>query len=400
MPRPTPFHSRTSALCETQSWQDWSGYLSATAYELNPLHEYYAIRTAAAVLDISPLYKYHIHGPDALRLLNRVLTRDLSRLAIGQVRYTAWCDEAGKVIDDGTVARLDETFFRLTSADPSLRWLQDNGCGLRATVEDASESIAALALQGPASRDVLGRLAGPGSATIKYFHAAQLDVAGIPAMVSRTGYTGDLGYEIWVEPQDAERLWDRLMEAGEAKRLRAAGNVALDMARIEAGFLLIAVDYISAKKTMFEFQTSSPFELGLGWTVDLDGGRDYFVGQAALRREKARGPAQATVGLEVDLRSLEGLFRAFGMPLQLPAVPWTAAVPVYHLDGEQIGKATSGMWSPLLKKYIALARLGAQHARPGESVHLEVTVEARRLRAEARVVRLPFLQLPRKKSNA
>ena len=399
MPRPTPFHSRTSALCESQAWQDWSGYLSATTYELNHLYEYYAIRTSAALIDISPLFKYYLHGPDAVRLLNRVLTRDVSRLPVGGVRYTPWCDEAGKVIDDGTVARLDDTLFRLTSADPSLRWLQDNGAGLQVTVEDVSEGLAALALQGPASRDLLARLAGPEAAQLKYFRAARFDLAGLPATVSRTGYTGDLGYEIWVEPQDAERLWDTLMEAGEAYRLHAAGNVALDMARIEAGLLLIAVDYVSAKKTMFDFQKSTPYELGLGWTVDLNGGRDYFVGRAALEKEKARGPAQATVGLEVEPAALEALYRAFDMPLQLPAAPWNIPVPVYDLDGEQIGKATSGMWSPLLKKYIALARLRAPHAHPGAQVHLEVTVEAQRLRAEARVVKTPFLELESKRSE-
>jgi aminomethyltransferase len=397
MPRPTPFHSRTAPLCEGQSWQDWSGFLSATSYELNHQYEYYAIRTSAGLIDISPLYKYHLHGPDALRLLNRVQVRDLGSLAVGQVKYTAWCDEAGKVIDDGTVACLGETSYRLTAADPTLRWLQDNAYGLQVEVEDASEALAALALQGPASRDLLVRLAGEPVSRLRYFRLMQADLAGLPVTITRTGYTGDLGYEIWVEPQHAERLWDALVEAGEAYRLRAAGNLALDMARIEAGLLLIAVDYLSAKKTMFEVQKSSPFELGLGWMVDLDGGRDYFIGQPALQREKARGPAWAMVGLEVSLPSLEALYRSFDMPLQLPAAAWNVAVPVYHPDGEQIGKATSGMWSPVLKRYIALARLRAEHATPGTPVHLEMTIEAQRLRSEATVVKTPFLDLERKK---
>jgi aminomethyltransferase len=402
MSRLTPFHSRTSALNESQSWQDWSGYLSANLYDLNHLYEYYAIRTSAALIDISPLYKYHIHGRDALRLLNRVATRDLSGCAVGQARYTPWCDDDGKVIDDGTIARLAEDRYRLTSADPTLRWLEENARGLQVQVEDVSAGLAALALQGPSSRDLLVRLAGDGVRALKYYELGDFNLAAgasaeVPATISRTGFTGDLGYELWVEPQHAEQLWDALMEAGQAYRLRPAGNLALDMARIEAGFLLIAVDYTSSKKTMFELQKSSPLELGLGWTVNLNGGRDYFVGKAALQREKARGPAWSTIGLEIDLASLENLYRAFDMPLQLPAAAWNSPVPIYALEGEQVGRATSGVWSPLLKKYIAIARLRTQHASPGARVMMEVTIEAQRLRAEAVVVRRAFYDPERKR---
>jgi len=395
MPRRTAFYSRTSALCESQSWQEWSGFLSANQYELTHTHEYYAIRTAAALFDVSPLYKYHVYGRGAARLLNRVVTRDVSQCAVGQVMYTPWCDDEGKVIDDGTLARLDDTLFRLTAADPTLRWLEDNALGLDARVEDVTESLAALSLQGPTSRDLLSCLTDYELRELKYFRLAPISLAGVPVTLSRTGFTGDLGYEIWIEPQHAETVWDALLDVGQRYRLRAAGNIALDMARIEAGLLLIAADFNSSKKVMFEIQKSTPFELGLGWTVKLN--KDNFVGKAALKREARQGSAWATVGLEIQLPSLESVYRSFGMPLQLPDRSWTSAVPVYA-TGRHIGKATSGTWSPLLKKYIALARLKPAYARPGTRVWMEVTVEAHRKYVEALVVETPFFAPERKKN--
>ncbi|MGQ0602463.1 MAG: aminomethyltransferase family protein, partial [Anaerolineales bacterium] len=349
MPRPSPFHSRTSALCESHSWQEWSGYLSANMYELEHTHEYYAIRTACGLFDLSPLYKYHIHGRDAARLLNRVVTRDVRACAVGQVMYTAWCDDDGQIIDDGTLARLAADSFRLTAADPTYHWLKENAVRLDVRIDDVSDSIAALSLQGPTSRAILDSISNSPISDLRYFRLIQTTLAGIPVTLSRTGYTGDLGYEIWTEPQYAERLWDTLMEAGQAYRLRAMGYQAMDMTRIEAGLLLINVDFYSASKTLFAIQKSSPLELGLGWTVKLE--KDYFVGQRALQREHARGPAWATVGLEVSLPALEALYRSFGMPLYMPAHAWSTAVPVYA-NGQQIGKATSGTWSPILKKSI------------------------------------------------
>ena len=394
MPRYTPFYGRTSALCESHSWQEWAGFLSANTYELEHMHEYYAIRTAAGLLDISPLYKYHIHGPDAFKLVNRVVTRDVARCAVGQVMYTPWCDDEGKIIDDGTLARLDENFFRLTAADPTLHWLYDNAAGLEVQLEDVSESLAALALQGPMSRDILSPITDVDLSRLKFFRLTQANIGSIPVTISRTGYTGDLGYEIWVEPKAAERLWDTLMQAGQAYQLRAAGNLALDMVRIEAGLLLINVDFYSSKHTLFEIQKSTPFELGLGWTVHLD--KPYFVGQAALRREKTQGSAWATIGLEIELPSLEAVYRSFGMPLSLPLASWNEAVPVYA-RGRQIGKATSGTWSPVLKSYIALARLKPAYVQPGTRVAMEVTVEAHRRQAEAVVVETPFFNPDRKR---
>jgi aminomethyltransferase len=366
-------------------------------YELDHMHEYNAVRTSCGLFDVSPLYKYHVHGPDALHLLNRVVTRDVSRLKIGQVYYTPWCDDAGKMVDDGTLTRLDDDFFRLTAAEPTAAWLEDNAFGLDMTIEDVTDDVAALALQGPTSRAVLQQLTNFDLAGLGYFRAARARLAGIPAVVTRTGYTGDLGYEIWVEPHQAESLWDELMSAGEAYKLRPTGMVALDMLRIEAGLILVDVDFTSARKTMFEVQKTSPYELGLDWTVKLE--KDYFVGQAALQAEKAQGSPTQMVGLEVDIGVLEDLFARFGMPLHLPYESWNDTLPVYA-DANQrrhIGRATSGTWSPVLKKYVVMARIRPEFAGLGRTVYFETTIEAHRLPVPATVVKMPFFDPPRKR---
>lgn len=391
--KPTPFYPRTSLLCDSYSWAEWSGWLSANTYDIDHTQEYMAIRTSCAVFDTSPLYKYHIHGPDASKLMNRVVTQDVSRYAVGRCMYTPWCDDEGKIIDDGILARLEEQTFRLTSADPTLYWLEDNATGLDVTVEEVTEALAVLALQGPYSRQLLQSLSDADFDRLPYFSIMNAKLADIPVAISRTGYTGDLGYEIWVEPHQAVQLWDVLFEAGKAYRLRPFGEYALDMARIEAGLLLAEVDFHSSKKVLYGFQKSSPLELGLGWTVKLD--KEFFVGQRALKRELARGPVWMTMGIEVDLISLEAIFGEFGMPLHLPYQSWSEAVPIYS-GGRQIGKATSGTWSPMLKKYIAIARLKPRFARLGTSVDMEVTIDAQRKKARATVVKMPFFNPPRK----
>jgi aminomethyltransferase len=398
MPKPTPFHSRTSALCASHSWQDWSGFLSASMYELDHIHEYNAVRTTCGVFDISPLFKYHVRGRDALALLNRMVTRDVSKCRIGQVIYTAWCDDAGKVIDDGTIARLGEDSFRVTAAIPTLDWLQDNAFGLEVEIADVTEETGAVSLQGPTSRALLQQLTSTDLDGLEYFRLVEEKLAGVSVQLSRTGYTGDLGYEIFVDAVDAERLWDTLMEVGRRYGLHPAGNTALDMVRIEAGLLLIDVDFISCKKTLFEVEKSTPYELGLGWLVKLQ--KEYFVGQDALRREQARGTGSRTVGLLVDVVALEKLFSRFSMPLSLPYTSWNDAVPIYA-DADQrqhIGKATSGTWSPILKKYPVIARVKPQYAEPGKSVFLETTVEGQRFAVPATVVKMPFFDPPRKKA--
>lgn len=396
MPIPTSFHSRTSALCESHEWREWSGYLAAAAYEPSHEREYFAIRNSAALIDVSPLFKYEITGPDAQRAVDRIITRDVSGCRVGQVLYTPWCDEEGQVIDDGTVARLDDDCFRITAADPNLRWFQDVSYGFNAQVTDVSEDLAALSIQGPFSRHILKEVVnGIDFDRLRYFRLARGQAGGFPITVTRTGYTGDLGYELWVRPQYAEQLWDCLMERGSAYGLLPAGMVALDIARIEAGLLLIEVDYISAHKARIEAQKSSPYELGLGWTV-APAGVD-FIGRSALRAEKARGSKWTFVGLEVNWTDLERLYAAVDLPPHVAGRASRLAVPIYK-NGRQIGHATSQTFSPILKKYIAIGTVLSKEATFGAQVDIEVTVEYSRETARATLVRPPFFDPERKRS--
>jgi aminomethyltransferase len=395
MLKTTPFHERTAPLCVSHNWRRWAGYVVASSYELQHDREYHAIRGSAALLDVSPLYKYLVHGTDAARLLDRVVTRDVASAKPGQVLYTPWCDVAGKVLDDGTVARLDEPTFRMTAADPNLRWLEDNALGLDVTIDDVSESTAALALQGPGSRAILERVCEHPFSDLKYFRLTKARLRGIPVTISRTGYTGDLGYEIWLDARNALAVWDALIETGTPYGITPTGILALDVARIEAGLMLIDVDYVSGRRTLMDAQASSPFELDLGWTVSLE--KERFVGKAALAAEAARGPAWAFVGIEVDWDSLERLYLEAGLTPRLPTVAWRTSVPLYAA-GAQIGYATSGCWSPMLKKYIALAHVQAARSSPGTLVEMEMTVEHCRKRAAARVVKKPFFDPARKRA--
>ena len=393
--RQTPFHARTSALSEGQNWRRWAGYVVASSYELAHDREYHAIRSSAALFDVSPLYKYLITGRDAARLLDRVVTRNVSASKLHQVLYTPWCDSAGKVIDDGTISRLGEDVFRMTSADPNLRWLTTNALGLDVSIEDVSEKTAALSLQGPTSRAILEDLTDIDLRALKFFRLTHAKVLGVPFTISRTGYTGDLGYELWIEAVHAETLWDALMDSGRKFGITPAGILALDVARIEAGLLLIEVDYISSHRALIEAQKSSPYELNLGWAVDL--GKERFVGRAALAKEHARGPAWQFVGIEVEWESLERLFANVGLPPRLPTIAWRASVPLYAGD-QQVGYATSGCWSPILKRYIALGHVRAPHAAPGRALDIEITVEHHRQRASAKVVKTPFFNPERKRA--
>ena len=388
MPIGTPFHERTFPLCESLNYREWSGYYTVSAYETHHEHEYNAIRNAAALIDISPLFKYRVTGKDATRLVDRVITRDVNKLSVGQVIYTPWCDEQGKVIDDGTVSRLEENVYRWTAADPSLRWFTQNAMGLDVNIEDISESVAALALQGPTSGRLLKALAENADIeNLKYFRVAKGIVAGVPVEISRTGYTGDLGYEIWVQAEQALRVWDALVEAGRIFDLKPAGMLALDVARIEAGLLLIDVDFNSSKKALVTAQKYSPFEMGLGRLVHLD--KNRFIGQQALMAEKKRGPAKLIVGLEIDWTEVERYYEAVGLPPAVSPIASRVAVPVY-CNGQHIGKATSTTWSPVLKKMIALATVTNDFAKPGTRIEIEITVEAVRHRVAAKVVKTPF----------
>jgi aminomethyltransferase len=393
MPIGTAVHERTLALCESLNFREWSGYYAVSAYESHHEHEYNAIRNASALIDVSPLYKYLVTGKDAARLVDRMITRDVAKMAVGQVYYTPWCDEHGKVIDDGTVSRLEEQTFRWTSADPSLRWFRQNAQGLDVHVEDISEEIAALSLQGPTSGRLLRAVANADIDRLKYFRVTRGTIAGIPLEISRTGYTGDLGYEIWMPAGKAIQVWDALMSGGRPFDIKPAGMLALDVARIEAGLLLIEVDFFSCRKAMIASQMYSPYELGMSRLVSLD--KAKFIGQQALRAEQRRGAARQVVGLEIDWNEVERLYDKVGLAPAVAATASRVAVPVYR-NGRQVGRATSTTWSPVLKRMIALATIDRPHYAEGTALQMEMTVEAVRHRVAAKVVKTPFFNPPRK----
>ena len=391
----TPFHERVAARCLPQNWRRWAGHITVGSYDLGLDREYWAIRDAAALIDVSPLMKYLIEGPDARRLLDRLIPRDMAKLAVGQVYYTGWCDDDGKMLDDGTVTRLGEQSYRLTSAEPSLRWLHMNAVGMDVTVSEVTEKLGALSLQGPKSRAVLNRCCDTPLDGLKFFRMGRYRLAGRDVTISRTGYTGDLGYEIWMDVADALPVWDALLEAGADYGLIPCGILAMDMARVEAGLFMLDVDYTAANHAWIAGQKSSPYEMGLGWTVALDK-PGYFVGRRALEREHREGSAWKLVGLEVDWTGLERVYGAAGLPPQIPATAVRGSLPVRR-DGRQVGYASTSTWSPVLKKYIALVHLERPHYEPGTRVEVEITVEHHRRYAPATVVSLPFYDPPWKR---
>jgi glycine cleavage system T protein (aminomethyltransferase) len=393
MPIGTPLHERTFPLCESLNYREWSGYYTVSAYESHHEHEYNAIRNAAALIDVSPLFKYMVTGPDAARLVDRLITRDVSKMTVGQVFYTPWCDEHGKVIDDGTVSRLADQTFRWTAADPSLRWFRQNARGMNVQIEDVSEEVAAVALQGPTSAKLLRAVASADIDRLKYFRVTSGTIAGVAVDISRTGYTGDLGYEVWMPAARALDVWDALMDGGRPFDIKPAGMLALDVARIEAGLLLIEVDFFSSRKAMIASQMYTPYELGMGRLVSPDKGR--FIGQRALREEQAAGPARQIVGLEIDWNEVEKLYDAAGLAPAVAATASRVATPVYR-NGRQVGKATSTTWSPVLKRMIALASVDRPHGAEGTELQFEMTVEAVRHRVRAKIVKTPFFNPGRK----
>ena len=393
MPVGTAFHERTLALCESLNYREWSGYYTVSVYEMHHEHEYNAIRNSAALIDISPLFKYKVTGKDATKFVNRVISRDINKVAIDQVIYCCWCDPEGKVIDDGTITRLAENEYRWTAADPSLRWFQQNALGLNVRIEDITEQVAALALQGPTSGRLLNAVAEADIANLKYFRVTHGKIAGVNVDISRTGYTGDLGFEIWMPWRDAVKVWDELNSKGKDFDIHPAGMIALDIARIEAGLILIEVDYTSSKKALIDAQKFSPAEIGLGKLVDLK--KETFVGRETLAREAKKGADRALVGLEIDWNEVESLYDKVGMAPQVPSMASRTAVPVYR-GGRVVGKATSTTWSPTLKKMIALACVNRENSIVGTALNMEITVEAVRHTVSAKIVPLPFFNPARK----
>ncbi|MEM7516348.1 MAG: aminomethyltransferase family protein, partial [Planctomycetota bacterium] len=383
--------------CTSRRWKDWAGWAAVCSFESCHEAEYFAIRQAAGLLDVSPLFKLEIRGRDAAEFLSYVWTRDITKLKAGRVVYGCWCDDDGHVLDDGTITRLSTTRFRMTSAEPAYAWLCERSRGFDVEIEDVTKSVCALALQGPTSRAIVSDVFGESAAKLGFFRGAEerLLGSGPPVYITRTGYTGDLGYELWLAPDHALECWDALIEHGERHRIRPIGLDALDVSRLEAGFLLCGVEYKSAKTARTAIQKSTPYELGLDWCVELD--REPFVGQAALRAEAQSGPKWKLVGLVSDWDETEAHFEAAGLPPSLPAGAWRDGRPVY--DGaQQIGRATSGTWSPTLKQNIALASVEARYATPGTELRLEETVEYERKTVRATVTERPFFDPPRKKA--
>lgn len=377
-------------------WKDWAGYYAVCSYDAYHEREYYAFRHAAGLIDVTPLFKYEIHGPAAAAFLSHVMARNIEKLKIAQVAYCCWCDNEGKLLDDGTVWRLSDTHFRVTAAEPNLAWFHHNARGYDVTIEDSTQKIAALSLQGPRSREILCEVTDAPLEALRFFRLTRGKIDGFEATITRTGYTGDLGYEIWVDNEHAVGLWDALMAAGRPFGIEPAGLDALDMCRIEAAFIMNGVDYFSANHCLIEGRKSTPYEAGLGWTVNLD--RDPFNGQAALRAEKGRGPARRFIGLDIDWEGYESLFARHGLPPEVCNAAWRSAVPVFDARGKQVGQATSGSWSPTLKKNLALATVSAPHGKIGDTLQIEVTVEYVRHKVPAVVRKKPFFDPERKRA--
>ncbi len=387
----TPFHPRTESLCRSYDWRQWSGYLAVGSYNDFVQPEYAAIRNAAALIDISPLYKYWVSGRDAVALIDRIVTQHAGAMKPGQVTYAPWLDADGKVRQDGTVFRLADDCFKIAAAEPAFDWIRRNAVGFDVEIRDRSADFAALSLQGPHSRPILVELCGERLAELGFFRSTQAEIAGAEVLISRTGYTGDLGYEIWLPSARAVAVWDALATAGDRWQLTPCGLAAMDVARVEAGFILIGVDYVSAEFAHLAQDKVSPYEIGLGWTVKL--GKGNFIGRQALLKERARGgPSRRLVGLQIDWETLERTYLEADLMPDLPMTVCREPIPVYSDEGLQVGRVTSRVWSKLLKSYIALATVDAAHAELGGRLHMEVTVHYRRRRVQATVVTPAFFR--------
>jgi len=393
----TAFSPRQQELNTKQAWGEWAGYFAPAVYADFHDIEYSAIREAAAVIDTSPLYKYVVRGADATRLLDRVITRDVSKMQVDQVYYTPWCDEAGKVVDDGTVTRIAEREYRITAADPCYRWFLLNATGLDVDVEDVSAQLAGLALQGKLSREVLEAATRQDWADVKYFRHRRTEIGGVEVSVTRTGYTGDRGYELWIPSDGALDVWDAVFEAGEPFGLFPAGIRALDAARVEAGLILIEAEYTSAKHAISPEQTYSPFELGLGRLVDLGKAADFTGRRALIAEQQAGGPPRRLVGLELDWAGIESMYAKHGLASMISPFVDRAPVPVYK-DNKQVGRATSISWGTTIKKMVGFGSVDKDLEKLGTRVSVEYSVEGERGKVAATVVVLPFLDLPRKRA--
>lgn len=394
MPLTTPFHPRIQQLCTEQAFKIWAGYLAPRRYGPAPDEEYHAYRHAAGLLDISPLCKYEVRGSDAGEFISYLFTREVASLRPGRVLYGAFCNHRGLMVDDGTVTRLPDGRYRITTASPALHWFELHRRGFDATVEDASRSLAALAVQGPASREILAGVAGSSIKDLRFFHAGDFRIAGVPVEVSRTGYTGDIGYEIWIPAKAALSVYDAVLEEGSRHGLAPAGLDALDVARIEAGFIMQDVEYKSAPLCESRSQAASPLEVRLDWAVERD--RGPFLGDRALQEIAGRGPSRVLCGLEIDGEAVERSYESAGLFPRLPVEAFRAPAPILH-RGREAGYVTSRAWSPLLKRYLALGFLPPDLAEPGGKIRVQLPIDKEIVAVPGTVVELPFLDAKRKR---
>ena len=397
MIRTTPFHERTSALNETQLWSHWSGHLAADRYQMSDKFEYFAVRNAAGIFDTSPLFKYRITGKDAEAFLSGILARDIRGCQPGNAQYTCWLDDRGFVIEDGVILRPGKDEFLLTSAEPNLAYFADRIGRFDVRIEDVSHEIGTLAFQGPRSRDLLKRLV-PQMEQIPYFGVAKGEIGGAGVTVSRTGYSGDLGYEIWIDTPDAVHVWDTLWESVDGRGVLPFGLAALYMLRIEAGLLLLEADFDSSRYAWNDAHRSTPIELGWAWMFkDLKTDDRAFIGRKALEREIADKTSRwAMRGLVVDWQDYDRVYNEAGLIPPKDHRPVHEDWMVYDADRSRVGYATSIMYSPVLQQHIALARVRPDLGKAGTRVFLEFTVDHHYEQVAAHVARLPLYNPERK----
>jgi aminomethyltransferase len=397
MIRETPFHPRTSAANQTGLWSHWSGYLATDRYQMSDKFEYFAIRNSAGVIDTSPLYKYRITGSDAERFLAGVLARDIRKCRPGQAHYTLWCDNDGYVVEDGVILRISDDEFLLTAAEPNMAYLQDLVGPKSVEIEDVSDEIGALALQGPYALEILKQLA-PEVEGIGYFHLTPAKIGNAAVTISRTGYTGDLGYEIWVDRDDALDVWDALFEVAGPYGVVPCGQTSLLITRIEAGLVLIDVDFYSSRYAWNDDQRTTPHELGMGWMFrDLETDDRAFIGRAAIERELRDATSRwKTVGIMVDWQAWDRLYNSRGLVPPKDHTPQHGGMMLYDEDLNRIGYTPSFVYSPMMQRHIGIARVRPEFGTNGTRVGLEVTVDHKYDVVDANVTRLPFYNPSRK----
>ncbi len=398
MIRTTPFHPRIETLNETGLWSHWAGHLVAEKYQMSEKFEYFAVRNSVGIFDTSPLYKYRIAGPDAERYLAGVMARDIRACRPGRAQYTLWCDDDGYVLEDGVILRLSDDEFLLTAAGPNLAYLSGLIGRLRVEISDVSDDYAALALQGPKAREILGGL-DPGIDSLGYFGVASAKLGGSPVIVSRTGFTGDLGYEVWVPTAEALAVWDAVMEAATPYGALPFGQIALLMTRIEAGLVLIDVDFHSSRFAWTEADKTTPVELGFGWMFKDLGDDRSFVGRDAIRREIAAKTSRwKLTGLIVDWKEWDQRYGTAGLVPPKDHLPVQEDMMLYDAEGGRAGWVSSFMYSPILQRHIALGRVRPDLASVGSRVELEVTIDHQYHTVGAQVARLPLFNPARKTS--